>query len=149
MRRHAPILPLLALIAAAAVPASAQETPTQQSADTEYQKTLDERAGKVVAQLKLTDQAKAARVGDAVKTYYRGIRDADAERDAAVAKLKEAGANSDEAASKALQDARQTKAEAVVATLSDTISKDLSPEQVETVKNQITYNVLNLSLIHI
>jgi ABC-type nitrate/sulfonate/bicarbonate transport system substrate-binding protein len=145
MRRHAPYVSLLALIAAAAVPAFAQEAPGQQAADTEYEKTLNDRAGKVLAQLQLSDEAKAARVSDAVKAYYRGIRDADAERDAALAKLKEANPKPDEAAVKAAQDERQTKAEAVVTSLSDTISKDLSPEQVETVKNQITYNVLNVT----
>lgn len=139
MRRHALCLPLLALIAAAS-PAQGQQT-----TDAEYEKVLNDRANKVLEKVPVAEEAKSTRIANAVKAYYRSIRDVDAERDAAITKLKEGGHKPDEAAVKAAQDARQTKAEAVVANLSETLAKDLSPEQVEAVKNQITYNVLDVT----
>ena len=119
-----------AATSAADAPATAEEAA--------YLADLDKRAQGVLEALDLNDAEKAARVKQAVIDQYRAIRQIDeqtvsaAPKDdkAAIAKAKEDAT----AGKKSLHDAFLAK-----------LSADLTPEQVETVKDKMTYNVVRVT----
>jgi hypothetical protein len=139
MRRS--VLVLIVVFAAAyALPAHAEEklqAPTTQQ-DAQYEADLNKRADGVLKELNLQDADKAARVKQAGMAQYRAIREIDdkfvggvpTDDKAAITKAKEDAAN----AKKPLHDEFLAK-----------LSKDLEPPQVETVKDQMTYNVVKVT----
>ena len=131
--------PLFALALALLIPAvapAADEAANPQ--DAAYLADLEKRGEGVLSALKLADADKAARVKQAVIDQYRAIKRVDEESlanipkddKAAAAKAKEHAA----AAKKPLHDAFLAK-----------LSADLTPEQVETVKDKMTYNVVRVT----
>lgn len=123
------LLPCAASSAADA-PAAAEETA--------YLADLDKRAQGVLEALDLNDAEKAARVKQAVIDQYRAIRRMDAQ-------TLSAAPNDDKAAiAKAKEDATAAKKPLHDAFLAK-LSADLTPEQVETVKDKMTYNVVRVT----
>lgn len=135
---------LLAIVVALARTAPAQEEATPASTPEEreafYTQTINHRAEDVLKLLALKDAAKATRVSDLIMVQYRSLR----ARDAAVsAKLKESGASPDDAATRS----------ALVRSLSKplhewfvgVLAMELTPEQVEVVKNYMTYNKVKVT----
>jgi hypothetical protein len=124
------------LLMVALAPGIGSLTHAQQ--DAQYEADLNKRADGVLEALNLEDADKAARVKQAVIAQYRSIREIDAKfmgavvlsDKAAVAKAKEHTA----AAKKPLHD-----------TFLETLAKDLSSEQVEIVKDQMTYKVVKIT----
>ncbi|HEV2293082.1 MAG TPA: DUF3826 domain-containing protein [Tepidisphaeraceae bacterium] len=120
-------------VAAPAVTASDQEAA--------YEADLNQRAGKIITALKLDDAAKADRVREILVAQYRALRGLHEARDA---KLKDVPKDQKEQAA-------QVKAEtdAAVKPLHDAflakLSAELTPEQVETVKDGMTYNVVQVT----
>ena len=106
--------------------------------DPAYSADLEKRGDGVLRELNLADANKAERVKRIVMDQYRAIRKIDEETlaaapkddKAAVAKAKEDAA----AAKKPLHDAFLAK-----------LSAELSPEQVEIVKDKMTYNVVKVT----
>jgi Spy/CpxP family protein refolding chaperone len=108
---------------------------------------LVERAEKIVAALNLADAAQAARVRDVVAGQYAALRPVHEARDAAIEVAKrEAGPGADKAATDAaIRTARDVAAarqgELHYAFLAR-LSAELAPEQVEKIKDGMTYGVL-------
>ena len=131
------LLLMFALMATAcALAKAADERPI--SDDAAYLADLDKRGEAVLNDLKLADADKAARVKQAVINQYRVIKYTDdaalagvpKDDKAATAKAKEIAAT----AKKPLHDAFVAK-----------LAADLTPEQVETVKDRMTYNVVRVT----
>lgn len=123
-------------------------TQTKSGQDAEYTKTITKRADKIVAVLGISDSVKYKKVRDVIVQQYRNLNDIYTERDN---KLK---------AAKALKDTNKPLAEEqiknaeneVLARLyilhSDYISKllmYLNPEQLDQVKDGMTYGVLPIT----
>ena len=106
--------------------------------DARYLADLDKRAEGVLKELHLTDADKAARVKQAVIDQYRAIKRVDEETVAVAPKGDKA------AADKAKEDAAAAKKPLHDAFLAK-LSSDLTPEQVETVKDKMTYNVVRVT----
>jgi hypothetical protein len=131
------LLLMFALMATAcALAKAADQRPV--SDDPAYLADLDKRGEAVLKDLKLTDADKAARVKQAVVDQYRAIKRADDEAlatapkddKAAIAKARETAA----AAKKPLHDAFLAE-----------LAADLTPAQVEIVKDRMTYNVVHVT----
>jgi hypothetical protein len=134
--RRVIVLLMLALLQCAFV--NAAEAPATVQEDPAYTADLNKRGDGMLEALKLDDAEKAARLKQIVMNQYRAIKKIDeatlgaASKDdkAAVAKAKEDAA----AAKKPLHDEFLAK-----------LSAELTPEQVETVKDKMTYNVVKVT----
>lgn len=142
-KRLSLILPFSAVLFCAGI-ALAQDEATPASTPEEreafYTQTIEHRAEDILKAVALKDAAKASRVHDAIILQYRSLR----ARDAAVsAKLKESGdTNADSAARSALvRNLSKPLHEWFVSVL----ALDLTPEQVVTVKDLMTYNKVKVT----
>jgi hypothetical protein len=102
--------------------------------EAQYTKDLTKRANDILAALKLDDAAKADRVRELIIAQYRALR---AQHDARDAKLKEIAKDD-----KAQADTVRADTDAAIKPLHDAflakLSAELTPEQVETVKDGMT-----------
>lgn len=111
------------------------------SEDAQYTQTLNKRADDIVKKLQIADPATAQKVHDVLVTQYRNLRDIHAKRDA---RLKEIPKDNKERID-------QTKAEtsAELKTLHERFLGQLQPlltsQQIDAVKDGMTYNVLNVT----
>ncbi|ATC63362.1 hypothetical protein CMV30_05005 [Nibricoccus aquaticus] len=107
-----------------------------------YTKVLDERSSKIVAALELGDSTKAARVQARIIAQYRSLN---AWQETHEEKLKELRKTKDAEPAKseiaAIYAARKTARDTFLADL----AKDLTPAQVDTVKDKLTYNKLQVT----
>lgn len=111
-----------------------------------YKKTINERADKIVAALKIDDAAKALRARDAVAKQYGDLRDIHDARDAALKKAKTiADKSAREAADAAVKADAQARLDALHAAFLAKLGAELTLEQIDGVKNGLTYNVLNVT----
>lgn len=123
-------------------PAFAQSATNTESADAAYTRTITKRSADVVAALQLPDAAKSNRVQEVLVAQYRALNAWHEQHDVELKTLNKTTSSDDkEAAGKA-----KAKIAAVQATLKpvhDTflakLAADLTPEQVETVKDKMTY----------
>jgi len=134
----------IVLLAAAAEPATPPASPAPAAdAEAAYLADITQRADKHVAALKLDDPAKATAVRDLIVSQYRALRTAHDARDA---KLKELPKGD---AAKPQADAIKAETDASIKKLHDAFIADLSaqltPQQVEKVKDEMTYNVVNVT----
>lgn len=125
-----------------AVSAQEEATPASTAEEREafYTQTIEHRTADILKVLALKEAARASRVHDAIILQYRSLR----ARDAAIgAKLKESGhTNADAAARSALaRNLSKPLHEWFVAVL----ALDLTPEQMDTVKDQMTYNKVKVT----
>jgi len=109
-----------------------------------------QRAEKIVATLTVTDTAKSARVVDAIAAHYaatNAVHDASAAQIKAYKQAHASGAVSqtDEAAIKAVRAEGEPKLAALHAEFLGKLSADLTPAQIEQVKDGLTYGVLPLT----
>jgi len=121
----------------------------QQPEDKEaaYRKAIEDRSGKIVVALGLTDSSTFYKVRQAVAQQYIDLRDLDAGRERVVRSIREA--NSDkEQAQKNIAEA-DTKTEAARTGLHNNYIQKLSgllvKDQVDVIKNGMTYNVLPIT----
>ena len=150
MPRSLAVAALAALLPAAlhAAPAEKEPAPTPAAAATasnaeaEYTKAIEKRADDILAVLALEDPAKAGRVRHALLAQYRALRDWHDANDPELKKLKAA-------ADKAATEARAGEIKASLRKIHDAflerLSQDLTEEQVEKVKDKMTYNVLHVT----
>ena len=111
-------------------------TPEEQEA--KYSQAISKRADDILAALDLKDSAKAARVKDIIVNQYRALRDWHDANDARIKALaKEPG--SDEA--KQIAASRKVLHDQFLSQL----SAELTPEQIETVKDKMTYNKVEVT----
>lgn len=127
---------------AGAVFAQDEMTPasTPEEREAFYTQTIEHRVQDILKVLALKDAAKASRVHDVIILQYRSLRARDA---AIVAKLKESGnTNADMAA-------RSSMARSLSKPLHEwfisVLALDLTPEQVDAVKDQMTYNKVKVT----
>lgn len=127
--------------------ASAQSamTPEQEAA---YTKTINERSAKIVSNLGITDSAKFKKVSGIIAGEYRSLNNIYVDRDAQLKAIKEQNA-ADKDAINAKSNTVKEEVDAKLNTqhtafLKD-LSKELSPEQIDKVKDGLTYNVLHVT----
>ena len=141
------LLTLLLLFLALSGTAQAEDAPTA-DAEAAYTRTIDERAAKIVTPLGLADSAQAARVRDLIAGQYRALRDLHAARDTKIGAVKKQ-ANADKAVIEAgIQTASneaQSKLDALHKSYIARLLAELTPEQVDTVKDGMTYGVAPLT----
>lgn len=143
MRSH--ILALLLTFSATTVVLAQNNTVADQAA---YTKTITERAAKIVATLGVTDAKKAEKVTAIIRDQYSNLNDIYTARDLEVKEIKEKNKED-----KVLRDSALAKQSRVVdASLAKLhkkyigkLSAQLNSEQVEGVKNGMTYGVLPLT----
>jgi hypothetical protein len=140
MKTFRVVLALL-FISAAALTGQTAAPSESENAEAAYTRAINERADKIVATLGISDTGTATRVRDTIAQQYRALRDLHDARDKAVAAAKDTGAE-------AVASARN-EANAKVKELHDAyiarLSRDLSPEQVDKVKDGMTYGVLHVT----
>lgn len=111
-----------------------------------YTRTITERADKIVAPLGIQDAAKAARVRDLLVQQYRDLRDIHAKRDAKIAEVR---ASADPALGAAWKSLAEKEASLNVFPLHRRfvahLEAELTPEQVNQVKDGMTYGVVPLT----
>jgi len=127
--------------------ASAAENPPAPE-DAAYTEMLNRRADKIVAALSLTDTDKAQRVKQLLIEQYRSLKPVHDARDAKLRQLREqAGPTtkpSQEQVNRVKEDA-QAQLDQLNAEFVSRLFSQLTPEQVEIVKNEMTYNVLPIT----
>lgn len=113
-----------------------------------YVKMISQRADKIAAVLNIDDSSKRQKVSDIIRDQYSNLNDIYAERDANLKAIKETNAN-DKAALEAAKAAQSAKTDAQLAKLHKKyiakLSSKLTAEQVEQVKNGMTYGVLPIT----
>jgi len=117
--------------------AAAQTNQPAEQAEAKYTAAIEGRTADILKVLALTDASTAARVHDAVMAQYRSLR---AWHDANDSKIKTAKADTNAV----------TEIRASLKVLHDSflagLSKDLSPEQVDQVKDKMTYGKVQFTL---
>ena len=112
---------------------------TTESKEATYTRVVTERAGKIVATLGITDSKASARVQEAIAQQYRGLNTIHDSRKEALANLTDA----------AQKEAVNKEADEKLATLHKmyltTLARDLTPQQIEQVKDGMTYSVLPIT----
>ncbi|MEO6520959.1 MAG: DUF3826 domain-containing protein [Mucilaginibacter sp.] len=140
---------LLVLTLSATITSYAQTAPVSDADKaTQYTQTITSRADKIVAKLGITDQAKYKRVLDVIVNQYRFINEVHDARNAQVADIKKQAGDDKTAAQakiKAADDDLDQKMNAMHATYLLKLGADLSAEQVEKVKDEMTYNILPIT----
>ena len=114
----------------------------------QYTKTITVRADKIVAKLGITDSAKYKRVLAAIVAQYRSINDLHDARNAKVKSIKEEAGDDKAAVSektKAVDDELDTKVKALHASYLAKLNADLSADQIDKVKDEMTYNILSVT----
>jgi hypothetical protein len=149
MRTALYFISVACLTSTAAVPIIAADgSNAQTDADPAYSRVLEKRAADVLDVLKLDDSAKAARVREAVVNQYRGLRKLHDARDEAIQAIKDRRDLDQPGLAKQIE-AERAQSEAASSALNDAflaaLSSDLSPGQVEKVKDKMTYNKLKVT----
>lgn len=113
-----------------------------------YIKTITERADKIVATLSITDTSKLQKVRNVIRDQYSNLNDIYAGRDSKLKDIKQK--NKDDKAVRDTAIAKENRStEAALTKLHkkylSKLSKYLTPEQIEGVKNGMTYNVLPIT----
>lgn len=137
------LFPLLLVFGIAIVAVACQ--PDQQKADAqeeEYTRVLTERVDKIVAPLAITDPAKARRVQDIIVQQYRGLRGIHDARDAEIKDLQ--GQTDDKIVLDArvgiIREEAKNRQQELHNTYLSKLSEELTAEQIEQVKDGMTYN---------
>jgi uncharacterized protein DUF3826 len=136
---------LLGWLLAASVPATAAAS--AEDDDAAYTRTITERADKIVAPLEIADADKAARVRDLIAAQYRSLREVHDALDSKIAETKKSPGDKDAAEAYvgvAKKDA-DLKLNQLHRQFVARLSAELTPEQVEKVKDGLTYDVLHVT----
>lgn len=105
---------------------------------------IRQRADKVVAPLHLTDAATASRVRDLVAHEYHALSQLHADRDARLQAAKSTGDGkaSAESAAKKIRAEIEAKQDQLHANFLAALASDLTPDQIDQIKDGMTYGVL-------
>ena len=143
---------IVCLAVAVVPPSPAAEGPTAPvtapDADAAYTRALGKRADAVLDALTLQDPAKAARVRGAVIGQYRDLRRLHDARDANIKSLRDGPHVAQAELDRQIEDERgRTDAEAAAlhGRFLARLSADLTPEQVDRVKDVMTYHKLRVT----
>ncbi len=137
------------LIMVLSVPASRANSPvatTSLNEDTTYTRVITERAGKIVATLALPDSASFYRVRTIVAGQYRALNAVYTDRDSTFKKLKnQADKNAADSLKKGIQQDVDTKVAQLHSTYLSKLATELNQQQIDKVKDGMTYNVLEVT----
>lgn len=113
----------------------------------DYLKVVKERAYKIVAPLEIRDSVKFYRVRDKIAQEYADIKKIDEDKATATAAIKAKNLEKTiaEAELKKVNDAAEESRTALNKKFVQSLSKDLSAQQIEKVKDGLTYNVLPIT----
>ena len=141
---------LLAILLAVMGLATATRAFSQEpAADKEqaYTRTINERAAKIVASLVLSGNDKSERLTKLVAGQYRALNDIHTSRNNQIKTLTTSGAPKEtvDAQAKQLESEADTKLDALHASYLSALSAELSPAQVDQIKDGMTYGVLNVT----
>ncbi|WP_158827504.1 DUF3826 domain-containing protein [Mucilaginibacter lacusdianchii] len=139
---------IAALCVLFAKPVQAQDAQTQADKEAAYVKTVTGRAAKITASLGLNDESKAAKVTAIIAKQYQDLNNVYITRDAKLKEVKERYADNKQelpAALKAVDVSVAEQLKPVHAQYISNLSAYLTPEQVNKVKDGMTYNVLNVT----
>ncbi len=134
-------LRLLALtLTLCAIPfAQAQTSQSIDEKEAAYMKVVTERAAKIVVALNIDDTAKFARVRTIIAYQYRDLNNIHEERNATVKVLREQGGEDKDAKLKETENDADVKLYNLHCAYIAKLSSELTPEQVEKVKDGMTY----------
>ena len=121
---------------------------TQEEKEAAYAKTILVRAEKIVAPLGISDSAKALRVRDLIIQQYRSLNDVYSERDKKMAAAKELKQTKKELAQQQVVNAENEVSARLYTLHFEFLSKlmlFLTPNQIEQVKDGMTYGILELT----
>ncbi|WP_187270044.1 DUF3826 domain-containing protein [Pontibacter qinzhouensis] len=139
---------MMGLMLLLTVPALAQDKQKAKEEEAAYTEVVKERAEKIVVTLGVTDPSQGIRVRDIIAQQYRNLRDIQGSRDAEIEKAKKKAGDNKEATAKRTK-AIEQKTDAKIARLHtkylSRLSAELSAEQVEQVKDGMTYNVVPIT----
>jgi hypothetical protein len=129
---------------------SAQPPTENAASDAEavYTKSINDRAEKIVATLGIDDAGKSTRVRDLIAGQYRTLRDIHDARDAKLAQAKEPPRGDrmiTETWVKLARDTADRQLDAAHRRFVARLSTELTPDQVEKVKDGLTYNVVPIT----
>jgi hypothetical protein len=129
---------------------SAQPPAENAASDAEdaYTKSINDRAEKIVATLAIDDANKITRVRDLIASQYRTLRDIHDARDAKLAQAKESPGGDRGIAEvwvKVARDTADRQLDAAHRKFLARLSTELTPEQVDKVKDGLTYNVVPIT----
>ena len=115
--------------------------------DADYIRTITTRAEKIVSTLEISDSAKAKQLVTLIAGQYRNLNMIHSERDEQikVIKQKELSKDKEESEIKNIESAADKKIAAIHDKFLSALSTQLSPGQVDKVKDGMTYNVLNVT----
>lgn len=137
------------LLLAGAAQVKAQDNTTAVEKELAYRKVVFERSAKIVKGLELSDSVKALKVTNVIAKQYQDLNDIYILRDNAKATIKaETADNKDAAATrlKALEDETTAKVDKLHPKYLKSLAKaGLTNEQIDKVKDGMTYNVLNVT----
>ncbi|RYY13703.1 MAG: DUF3826 domain-containing protein [Cytophagaceae bacterium] len=132
---------------ASAATAAAQEPQPTESKEAAYTRTITERAAKIVATLGLTDAAKGTQVRDIIAEQYRKLNDVHEARKTQLAALKaQPKDDKTEAATKKIEDQTTAALDKLHGKYLKQLSRQLTPAQVDQVKDGMTYRVLPITM---
>ncbi|RXF71062.1 DUF3826 domain-containing protein [Arcticibacter tournemirensis] len=126
----------------------AQEQKKEEDKAAEYTRAITQRADKIVVTLNLADQAKANKVRDIITQQYRDLNTIQEAKKEKVNNLKEKTGDdkqSFEAKVKDLETADEKQIAKLHKRYISRLSKELNAEQVDKVKDGMTYNVLPIT----
>jgi Spy/CpxP family protein refolding chaperone len=130
------------------VGAIAAETNSSTEAEVAYTRAITQRAEKIVASLDVTDTNKATRIRDVIARQYRDLAKIHDARDAKI-KLAKEKAGADKAAAavaiQAIRDETKPSLDKLHGEFLARLASELSPAQVDQVKDGMTYGVLPLT----
>jgi Spy/CpxP family protein refolding chaperone len=129
-------------------PAFAAETNTATEAEAAYTRTITERADKIVVTLNLADTNKFIRVRDIITRQYRDLSRIHDARDAAVKAAQEkpgADKAATEATAQKVRDESKVQTDKLHGEFLARLAAELTPAQVDQVKDGLTYGVLPLT----
>ncbi|MBS7564894.1 DUF3826 domain-containing protein [Mucilaginibacter sp. Bleaf8] len=135
------------LLFACTIPAFAQDVQTADK-KAEYVKVVTERAAKITATLGLTDAGKASKVTEIIARQYQDLNEVYTARDNKIKEIKERNADNKEdlaAAIKATEMEATSKLQPLHTQYLASLSQYLTAEQVDKVKDGMTYNVRNVT----
>ncbi|GAB3688736.1 DUF3826 domain-containing protein [Spirosoma flavus] len=115
-----------------------QEQPKEDK-DATYTRVVNERASKIVTTLGITDAAKADKVQELIAQQYRNLNNIHESRKSALANL------TDKTGKEAVETEAQAKLTALHSNYLADMERVLSPQQIEQVKDGMTYGVVPIT----
>lgn len=139
---------LLSLMLSGVVSVYAQRDAVQEDEVALYIKVITQRADKIAGVLNINDTAEQEKVRNIIRDQYSNLNEIYIERDENLKAIKEANADN-KAALEAAKEKQTARTDAKLAKLHkkylSKLSAKLSPEQIEQVKNGMTYGVLPIT----